>query len=179
MGNEQKKLFENITKNTKEAYVEFLNFHSSKNNLNYLAYTIFWSFAFLLCAFLAFGSGARVQGVLCTILLISFISYRIFRPKMIVNREMKSDKLAENSSNKYTFYDKNFEVKNKNGLFSYKYFMLKKIFETNDYYYLYVSQENAFLVSKNTFSLGTPHDFGVFMKSKCHLRFKPCKTKIK
>lgn len=177
MDNKQKPIFKNATKNTEEAYVKFLDFHSSKNNLNYIAYTVFWSFAFLLCAILAFSSNSRIQGVLCTLLLVSFISYRIVRPKLIVNREMKSDKLGENSTNKYTFYDKSFEIQNKNGLFSYKYFMLKKVFEAEDYYYLYVSKENAFLVSKSAFSLGTSYEFANFIKSKCKLRYKPNKSK--
>ena len=130
MENSKKKLFENTTKNSEEAYAKFLQFHSRKFNINYLAYTIFWSLVFLLCAILAFDSGSRIQGVICTILLISFIGFRIAKPKLIVNKELNSGKVSEESINKYSFYDKTFEIKNKNGTFTYRYFMLKKIFES-------------------------------------------------
>lgn len=167
-----KKLFENKTTYTTDVYIKFLEFHNKKFNLSYIAYTIFWCFLLLLCMFTAFSSGARIQGVIVTIILISFISYRIIKPKMIVNNEMNSDKFSDNNTNIFSFYDKYFEIKNNNGKFNYKYFSLYKVFETSDFFYLYVSKENAFLISKTTFSLGTEKDFSNFIKSKCHFKYK-------
>lgn len=172
MDNKSNKLFINKTTNTQNAYMKFLQFHSKTHNLPYILYTIFWAFLFTVCIIIAFRGGARLQGVLLTFVLICFISYRLFKPKMIVNNELKSDKVSDKSTNKYTFYEKYFEIKNKNGIFNYKYFMLHKIFETPEYFYLYVSKENAFLVAKNTFSLGTSKDFSSFMKRKCKFRYK-------
>ena len=142
-----KKLFENQTVYTANAYVEFLKFHNKKYNPLYMTYTIFWSIIFLLCIFLAFSSGARIQGVVVTIILVCFIIYRLVRPKMVVDNEFKSDKLSDNNINTFSFYDKDFEISNKKGKFRYKYIMLHRVFETPEYYYLYVSKENAFLVS--------------------------------
>lgn len=166
------KLFVNKTTNTQEAYMKFLKFHSKKFNLFYIAYTIFWSFLFMICIIIAFRGGLRIQGVLFTIALIIFIFYRLSKPKMIVNNELKSDKISPKSTNTYTFYEKYFEIKNKNGKFNYRYLMIQKVFETSEYFYLYVSKENAFLVSKNTFSLGNERDFSSFIKRKCKLRYK-------
>ncbi len=173
------KLFINKTTYTQDIYVKFLNFHNKQYNFSYMLYTVFWAFIFFLCLFISFGSGLRIQGICMTIILICFISYRIFRPKMIVNSEMKSDKFTENNTNTFVFYDKGLEVSNKNGKFNFKYFLIRKVFETPEYFYLYVSKENAFLLSKSAFSLGTSEDFGTFIAKKCKGRFKVDKSVLK
>ncbi len=167
-----KKLFENRTTYTKESYIEFLTFHNKRYNVFYYAYTLLWVFLFILCIIISFNSGLRIQGILITILLVSFISYRILRPKMVVDKELASDKLGSDNKVKFVFYDKNFEVTNQKGTFSHKYFNLRKVFETNDYFYLYISKENAFLLSKKTFSLGTSEEFSSFIKNKCAFKYK-------
>jgi len=166
------KLFENVTTYTANAYVEFLRFHKKNNNPLYIAYTVLWSLLLLVCTILAFGSGARIQGVVITIILVCFVIYRLAHPKMVIDKEFKSDKLSGNNTNTFEFYDNHFEVSNKNGSFNYKYFMLHKIYETPEYFYLYVSKENAFLVSKYAFSLGNAKEFATFMKVKCSSRYK-------
>ena len=153
-------------------YVKFLRFHNKKFNPSYITYTVFWCILLILSLILAYGSGARLQGVIITIVLILFIGYRFARPKMIVNNELNSDKFTDNNVNTFSFYDKEFEVSNKNGKFTYKYFMLYKIFETRDYFYLYITKENAFLVSKYAFSIGKERDFATFMKVRCRLKYK-------
>lgn len=172
MENKSNKLFVNKTTNTKEAYIEFLKFHGKTFNLAYIAYTVLWTFLFILCIILAFSSGARLQGVGMTIILIIFLSYRFLRPKMIVKNELESDKVSPTSTNTYSFYENNFMIKNKNGVFTYKYFTIRKVYETSNYFYLYVSKENAFLLSKQTFSLGNAKTFAQFMKKKCVLKYK-------
>ena len=176
MENKPEILFKNRTKNTVDSYAEFLNFHHKAFHASYVAYTVFWSFMFFLCIILCFGSNARTQGVLFSIVLIVFIIYRILRPKMLVDNELKGDKLTTNNINTFYFYDKTFEAKNERGVFSYKYSLLYKTFETDRYFYLYVNKENAFLVSRSAFSLGTPETFSSFMKKKCGLKYKK-KTK--
>ena len=166
------KLFENKTTYNKETYFEFLEFHNKKFNFRYTLYTVVWSMIFMLCIYLAFASKNRIQGVIVTMILVGFIAYRLLRPKKVVDKELKSDKISTNNSNTFSFYDKNFEVKNNNGSFIYRYFMLKKIYETDNYFYLYVTRENAFLISKNTFSIGTSEDFSKFLKKKCGVKFK-------
>lgn len=174
MENKEKKLFVNKTTYNTDTYIEFLKFHNKKYNLSYIAYTVFWSMLFVFCIIIAFGSGMRLQGVSITMILVVFIIYRILRPKMIVNREMKSEKVSDNNTNTFVFYKNQIEISNKNGKFNYKYMNFRKVFETKDFFYLYVTRENAFLVSKNTFSLGTSKDFSNFIKDKCKLKYKFC-----
>lgn len=168
------KLFVNKTTYSQETYIDFLKFHNKKFNLSYIMYTMFWSFMFLLCIILSFSSNMRLQGVLITIILVIFIIYRFARPKMIVEKEMSSEKISTNNTNTFTFYNNIISISNKNGKFSYKYFMFRKIFETSDFFYLYVSKENAFLINKNSFSLGNAEDFAIFLKRKCPLKYKKC-----
>lgn len=172
MGDKQKVLFKNATTYTKDIYVEFLNFHSKTYSLSYLLYTVFWTALLLLCIYLSFGIGNIFQGLVLTLGLIVFIAYRVYRPKMIVKRENNSDKFTSNNTNTFKFFDKNFEVKNNNGSFYYRYFALHRIFEAKDFFYLYVNRENAFLISKSAFSLGTSDDFSKFIKKKCGIKFK-------
>lgn len=126
----------------------------------------------MLCIFFSFSTGLRVQGFLVTLLLICFISYRILRPKMIVQQELTSDKLDGNNTNIFSFYEKKFIIQNCKGKFEYRYFMLYKAFEAKDFFYLYATKENAFLVSKHAFSLGNAKDFGSFLKKKCKLKYR-------
>ena len=48
---------------------------------------------------------------------------------------------------------------------------LHKVFETKEYFYLYVNEDTAFLVSKNGFKLGNSNDFSEFIKKKCLLKY--------
>ncbi len=172
MSSKQKKLFKNSTTYTQDIYIEFLDFHSKTFTFSYMLYTIFWTLLLLLCMYLSFGIGNIFQGIVLTLGLILFLGYRIYRPKMIVKKEKKSDKFTSNNTNTFIFFDKNFEVKNNNGTFTYRYFMLHKVFETKDFFYLYVTRENAFLISKSAFSLGSSDDFSKFIKKKCGIKFK-------
>ena len=89
-----------------------------------MAYTIFWSAVFMLCIYLSFSIGNRLQGVLITIILIGFVLYRVYRPKRVIDKELESDKISSNNINTFSFYNGNFTVENKNGSFSFRYFML-------------------------------------------------------
>lgn len=166
------KLFENKTTYTQDIYIEFLKFHNKLYHLSYFLYTVFWVALLLLCIFLSFADNMRIQGVLLTIVLIMFIFYRIYRPKMLVNKEMNSEKISDNNTNTFSFYDKDFVVKNNNGIFKYKYILLHRVFETNTFFYLYVTKDDAFLIAKDAFTFGTADEFSSFIKKKCIFKYK-------
>ena len=56
-----------------------------------------------------------------------------------------------------------------------KYLNLRKVFETKDFFYLYLDKTHAFIINKKNFSIGTSLDFSRFIKKKCFLRFKKVK----
>lgn len=166
------KLFENKTTYSEKTYMNFLQFHAKTYNLGYTIYTVFWAIMFLICIHLSFYSQEYLQGVVIILILIGFITYRIFRPKKRVEKELNSDKISDNNINTFSFFDKHFEINNNNGTFTFRYFNLHKIFETKDFFYLYANQENAFILSKDGFTHGTEEDFAGFIKKKCKFKYK-------
>ena len=52
------------------------------------------------------------------------------------------------------------------------YWKLYKIFENEDYFYLYLDKTHAFLLSKQGFDIGTPEEFREFIKKKCIFKFR-------
>ena len=170
--NNDKKLFVNKTVYNAKVYEEFLQFHGKRYNLAYWLYTGIWTVVLFFCIIIAFGSQMSTQAVLINIILVCFIGYRILKPKFIIKRELKGDKVSDSSLNTFSFYDNYLMVANKEGKFRYKFLMLRRVFETNSFFYLYVSRENAFLIDKNGFSLGTSKEFSDFIKGKCKFKFK-------
>ncbi len=166
-----RKLFENKTTYTEDTYIEFLKFHSKTYNLSYISYTLAWSAFLLLSIYLSFSSKLITQGILLLLALIGFVFYRLYHPKMIVHKELSGEKISTNNTNTFSFFDNYFIIDNNNGSFSYRYFLLHKVFETADYFYLYMTKENAFLLSKNSFSLGTSEEFSKFIRRKCILKY--------
>jgi len=66
--------------------------------------------------------------------------------------------------NFYKFY---FKIEQK----VYPYLKLYKVFETKEYFYLYVNEENAVLVNKKGFKIGTTEEFTEFIKKKCLFKY--------
>lgn len=165
-------LFKNSTIYTQDTYFDFLRFHKKTYMFAYILYTIAWILLLLLCIYLSFGSNSPIQGILLILVLIGFVAYRVLRPRYMLNKELNSDNVSDENINTFNFYDSHFVLENNDGSFSYRYLMLHKIFETNDYFYLYTTKENAFILSKNTFSIGTPKEFSSFIKKHCLFKYK-------
>ena len=53
-----------------------------------------------------------------------------------------------------------------------RYFKLYKIFETTDFFYLYIDKEHAFLIDKNGFTFGSAEEFSKFIHKKCLFKYK-------
>ena len=52
------------------------------------------------------------------------------------------------------------------------YYKLYRVFETKNYFYLYLDKTNILVLDKSGFLLGTIQDFKRFMKHKMWLKFK-------
>ena len=53
----------------------------------------------------------------------------------------------------------------------YPYLKLYKVFETQDYFYLYIDEEHAALVNKKGFKIGNVEAFTDFIKKKCLFKY--------
>lgn len=159
-------LFKNTTKYTEKSYQQFVNFHSNKFNLSYNSYTIIMIILIIYCIFYSIVQKTFLLSLLFIAMLIGYIIIRIYIP--IRNYTKTKDKY-ENKSSYFTFnfYKLFFEI-DKTRIY---YFKLHKVFETKDYFYLYIDDDTAFLVSKSGFKIGTSSDFSEFIKKKCMFKY--------
>ena len=61
--------------------------------------------------------------------------------------------------------------KDKRQISKMKYSKFYRVFETDDFFYLYIDRTHAFLLNKLTFKNNNPSDFSAFIKKKCWLHF--------
>lgn len=160
------KLFENTTTYTPEVYKDFVLFHNKKYNLKYHLYTLFILFLIVFCMVSQFLHGDIVLGICFVIFMILFLTWRVFYPNFFVKKEAKSDKVQKQMKNTYSFYDKYMTIKNQKDNIKLNYYKLYKIFETENYFYLYINKNYSFVLDKYNFSIGEPDEFYKFIKKK-------------
>lgn len=162
-----KPLFENVTKYDNKNYKKFLEFHSKKYSFSYNFYTITMVLLLIYCVIFNIIQKNLPIFLLFFVLLIIFLFIRIYWP---IKRYQKTKKqIAQNKKNNFIFSFYNFYFTLNET--THYYFKLYKVFETKDYFYLYVNEDNAAMVNKNGFNLGTPDEFSKFIKRKCLLKY--------
>lgn len=162
-----KPLFKNITKYDKKNYEQFLEFHSKKYSFSYNFYTITMIVLLIYCMIFNITQKNLTMFLLFFVLLIIFLLVRIYLP---VKRYQKTQKrIVKNKENNFTFsfYNLYFTLNET----TFYYFKLYKVFETSDYFYLYINEDNAAMVSKNGFKVGTVEEFSKFIKKKCLFKY--------
>lgn len=162
-----KLLFKNITIYNSKNYNQFIKFHGKKFNFSYNLYTLIMIGLLIYCIVLNILEKNLTLFLLFITLLLLIILFRLCLP---VRRYQKTKKqFAENKNISITisFYKFYFNVGKK----SFYYFKLYKVFETKEYFYLYLDEENAVLVNKKGFRLGTSEEFRNFIKKKCLFKY--------
>lgn len=160
-------LFKNVTKYTANNYKEFAEFHSNKYSFSHNIYTLIMSILLLYCVILNIKNKDILLILFFLLLLILFLVWRLYIPNKRYQKMKENYKNNKVSEFEFSFY-KNYFTINKKTLY---YFKLFKIFETNDYFYLYVDEDNAALVSKTGFKVGSADEFSKFIKKKCLLKY--------
>jgi len=171
-----KPLFKNVTKYTDNNFQQFVNFHTNKFNLRYNFYTIIMSILIAYCAILGITQKSWGICLLFTAMLIAFLIMRIYIPAK--EYRMNKERFSNNKSTlfSYDFFKWYFIIDK----YKVYYIKLNKVIETKDYFYLYINEDTAYLVSKSGFKLGTPEEFSEFIRKKCILKYnkeKPDKSK--
>ena len=160
-------LFKNITIYNSKNYNQFIKFHGEKFNFSYNAYTLVMLALILYCIIL----NIIQKNILLFLLFIAMFAFTVvFRMYLPGKRYQKTKKkFAEKKQTSITidFFKFHFKVEQK----VYPYLKLYKVFETKDYFYLYIDEENAVLVNKNSFKLGTAEEFTDFIKKKCLFKY--------
>lgn len=164
------KLFENTTTYNIDVYKEFVNFHNRKYNMKYHSYTLFTLMLIVFCMVLQFKYENFLLGTSFVLLMIVFLTWRVFHPTFFVKKEANSSKVKNQMKNTYSFYDKYMTIKNSKDDIKLNYYKLYKVFETENYFYLYINKNYSFVLSKDTFSVGNPNKFYKFIKKKLWYR---------
>ena len=166
------KIFENKTKYSQKEYNIFLESYKKEYATSEYAYMIFYILFFGLCMIIAFKEGEILLGIALLIGLSVYLWYKIIRPAKLVEKDKKGPKVSGNFVNKYEFYNNYFKVENPEGKAQILYFKLYRVVETNSYFYIYISRQYAFIVSKLGFTKGSSKEFSEFMKKKLFLKYK-------
>lgn len=159
-------LFKNRTKYTKQAYEKYLQFHQNKYGQNYQFSTIITILLLCFCIIMNLKYSNYITTSILTITLVIFCFYRFFYPVKKVQKELNTEKFRNEKEFTFTFYKKYFIVSDKENSYKLKYWYLHKIFETDDFFYLYINKDHAFLLDKSTFSKGDISEFLKFLKKK-------------
>lgn len=166
-----KVLFKNKTQYTKDTYAKFLKFHDSKYGFKYMIVTILLVIMLIYCVILTLINKLWLLGITFILSTIIFIAYRFFYPVSQVKKELKGKAISKEKSFTFKFYERSFKVVDKINYSQLPYWKLKKVFETNDFFYLYIDKTHAFLVKKDGFTYGNVNDFSKFIKKKCWYKF--------
>ena len=162
-----KPLFKNITIYNSKNYSQFIKFHGEKFNFSYNMYTSAMLALILYCIILNIIQKNIVLILLFLSMFILTILFRLYLPGKRYQKTKKNFAKSKETSITINFFKFHFKIDQK----VYTYLKLYKVFETKDYFYLYLDEENAILVSKNGFKLGTVSEFAEFIKKKCLFKY--------
>lgn len=163
-----KPIFKNVTQYNKKNYDQFINFHNKKFSFSRNFYTITMILLLIYCIIFNLTQRNISLLLIFLVLLLIFLFLRVYLP---IKRYQKTKKqYTKNKMNIFTFsfYNHYFTIKEK----TFYYFKLYKVYETKDYFYLYINEDNAAIINKNGFEIGTEEEFRLFIKKKCLFKYK-------
>lgn len=159
-------LFKNTTKYTKENCNNFIQFHSNKYGKKELLKIIL--FAICILYILIFNIIYKNWILVLGAVLLSGVIYLIEKNKS----EKKAKKREKVKEFTFYFYEKHIKIKCRRQFERLKYFNIHKIFETDEYFFLYLNEKSSLILSKDGFEVGTPKQFSKFIKNKCPFKYK-------
>ena len=164
-------LFKNTTQYTKKVYDKFLEFHRKKYRIPYIAFNVIIIACILFCLILQIQYHNFNVAILICVILTVFVLWRYLHPIFEIEKEYKSDKIKKEKVFTFKFYDNYMTCEDLKHISKYKYYRLRKIFETDDFFYIYLNKSHAFLLDKSSFSNNCSSDFSIFIKKKCLMRY--------
>lgn len=158
-------LFKNKTKCTQKEYDKFLELQIDEFGISELIKQLLWIAFFIFCIVLSIiYKEYRLLGTIFLGVLI-YIWFEVIRP--IKNKDKQRE-----YTNIYKFYKYFFTIECPSGVSKIFYFKIYRVIETNTHFYIYISRENAALVSKKGFINSTPEEFKKFIHKRTMLKYK-------
>lgn len=166
------KLFENKTKYSQKEYDAFLESYKKEYEKMDTSYLLFYVIFFGICMILAFIEKEIILGIILLMGLAIYLWYKIIKPMKEVEKEKEKQKISGDFENNYEFYKNYFKVENVDGKAQILYFKLYRVVETKTNFYIYISRQYAFIVSKEGFTKGTSEEFSAFLKKKMFTKYR-------
>ena len=148
-----KLLFKNTTKYSKSVYDEFLKFHRKKYRFTYILYNVIVIALILFCITVQVQYHNFTIAILFCFALSLFVLWRYLHPIEEVTKEYNSEKIQKEKSFTFKFYEKFYTCEDSKQISKLKYYKLYKVYETNDFFYLYIDRTHSFLLDKTFSSL--------------------------
>lgn len=166
------KLFENKTKYTQKEYNLFTESYQKEYAKSDYSFMMFNFIFFGICMIIAVIEKEFILALGLIIYLLVYFWFKVIRPIKAVEKDKKSHKMSGNFVNNYEFYKNYFKVENVDGKAQILYFKLYRVVENRTDFYIYISREYAFIVSKFGFTKGTSEEFSKFIKKKMFTKYK-------
>ena len=148
-----KLLFKNTTQFSKDIYKTFLTFHSKTYDLPYFLYTFTILLLLLFCIVSQIVSYNYHLAAIYIVIFLVFLFWRFFHPINTVKKEYNSEKITKESKISYLFFNKYYIVNFNNSSKTLYYRNIRRVFETDTFFYFYLDKTHAFLINKDTFTL--------------------------
>lgn len=81
-------------------------------------------------------------------------------------KEIDEDSLKECKERTYTFFDDHFTIEDDNSTVENQYSVVTKFIEKEEHFFIYIAVNVAYVIRKSCFVVGTPEEFGSFMREK-------------
>lgn len=161
-------LFKNTTKYDKENRENFTNFHQNKYGRKELMAAILMTIAIMYI--LIFNIINLNWKFILLLIPIGTLIY--FINKYATNKKKEKNKKQKNKEFTFYFYERHIKIKCKRQFERMTYFEIKKVFETDENFFLYTDDTHSLILDKDGFEIGTSKGFVEFIKKKCPLRYK-------
>ncbi len=166
-------LFKNTTKYDKENRDNFKNFHQDKYGKKELRNAILITIPIL---YMVLYNIINLNWIGFLILIILGVLF-YFIKKLMVKKNKDKSKKQKNKEFTFFFYERHIKVKYKRQFERMTYFEIKKVFETDENFFLYTDDNKSMILDKEGFEIGTSRGFAEFIKKKCPLRYRKEESK--
>lgn len=160
-------LFKNTTKYDKENRENFINFHKDKYGKKEVIKAILLVICFL---YILLFNLINMNWIGLLILLLICVLFYLINKQVIKKNKGKKNK-QKNKEFTFFFYEKYIKIKCKRQFDRMTYFEIKKIFETEENFFLYIDDTHSLILDKDGFSIGTVKSFSEFIKRKCPFKY--------
>jgi len=155
-------LFKNTTKYDKENRENFISFHKGKYGTKELIKGILLGVVLL---YMVIFNLININWYSLLILIpLGVIIYFLYKYSTKKNKDKK--KRQKNKEFTFFFYERHIKIKCKRQFERMTYFEIKKIFETDENFFLYTDDTHSLILDKDGFEIGNEKEFAEFIKKK-------------